>query len=83
MTSVKSLVEMQTGQSGVVTDVRGGGGMRRRLDAMGIRLGARLTKTSDSYLRGPVTVRTGNSQLALGFGMAAKVLLACEQEYPA
>ena len=77
MTIIKSLVDMDTGRSGVVTDVRGGAGLRRRLDAMGIRLGAQLTKTSGSYLRGPVTVRTGNSQLALGFGMAGKIILAC------
>ena len=82
MVIVRSLVEMDTGQSGVVREVRGGGGLRRRLDAMGIRLGVQLTKTSGSYLRGPVTVRTGNSQLALGFGMASKVILACGGEEP-
>jgi len=82
-TVVKSLVEMDTGESGLVTDVRGGGGFRRRLDAMGIRLGVRLTKTSGHYLRGPVTVRTGNSEIALGFGMAGRVLLTCGKEGPA
>jgi Fe2+ transport system protein FeoA len=79
---VRSLVEIDTGQSGTVTEVRGGGGLRRRLDAMGIRLGTQLTKTSGSYLRGPVTVRTGNAQLALGFGMASRVFVSLEGEGP-
>ena len=83
MTIVKNLIEIDTGQSGKVAEVRGGDGLRRRLDAMGIRLGTQLTKTSGSYLRGPVTVRTGNSQLALGFGMASRVFVAHDGEDPA
>lgn len=47
---------------------------------MGIRPGVRLAKTSGPYLRGPVTVRVGNAQLALGFGMAGKVVVETEEE---
>jgi ferrous iron transport protein A len=70
---------MGTGQAGVVAEIRGGMGMTRRLDAMGIRPGARVVKTSGPFLRGPVTVRVGNAQLALGFGMAGRVFVETEQ----
>jgi Fe2+ transport system protein FeoA len=30
-------------------------------------------------MRGPVTVRVGNSQVAIGFGMANKILVEPEQ----
>ena len=76
----RSLVEMGMGQKGVVAEVRGGHGLKRRLDAMGIRRGVRLAKTSGPYLRGPVTVRVGNAQMALGFGMASRVFVETEEE---
>jgi Fe2+ transport system protein FeoA len=30
-------------------------------------------------MRGPVTIRIGNSQVAIGFGMANKILVELEQ----
>jgi len=47
----------------------------RRLNAMGIRPGGRITKVSSMFMRGPVTVRVGQTQLALGFGMARRILV--------
>ena len=80
MKASKSLVDLGVGQEGVVAEVHGGFGLKRRLDAIGIRPGVRLAKTSGPYLRGPVTVRVGNAQLALGFGMAGKVIVETEEE---
>jgi ferrous iron transport protein A len=65
-------------QEGVVVQVLGGLGVTRRLDVLGIKPGARLKVTSRSPLRGPVTVRIGNAQIALGFGMASKIVLEVE-----
>ena len=76
----RTLVGMGTGQEGVVAEIQAGLGLTRRLDAMGIRPGARLVKTSGPFLRGPVTVRVGNAQVALGFGMASRVLVEIEEE---
>ena len=64
----------------MVVDIQAGFGLIRRLDALGIRPGKALVKTSGSYMRGPVTVRLGNAQIALGFGMASKVILDVEAE---
>ena len=70
-----SLGKMQAGQSGVVAEIDGGQRLRKRLDAMGIRPGKRITKISSMMLRGAVTLQVGNSQVAIGFGMANKILV--------
>jgi ferrous iron transport protein A len=80
MSSKKSLSAMRGNQAGVVAEIRSGFGLVRRLDVMGIRPGTRLEVTSRSPLRGPVTVRVGNAQIALGFGMAGKIIVeTCEE----
>ena len=69
------LTKMQTGQTGKVTRVHGGHGFRRRLEAMGIRPGMRVTKVSGQIMRGPIIVKIGQSQIAIGFGMAHRVFV--------
>ena len=51
-----SLVELDSGSSGVVVAVAGGRGATSRLEAMGIRPGVRLTKMSGLALKGPLKV---------------------------
>jgi len=46
-----------------------------KLDALGIRVGKEVTKISAQWMRGPVLLRQNNTQAALGFGMASKVLV--------
>lgn len=67
-----TIAKMETGQSGRVIEVSGGRGMQR-VEAMGLRPGKRVTKISGIFGRGPITVKLGTTQLALGFGMAQKV----------
>jgi len=67
------------GESGVVVDIQGGYGLIRRLESLGIRVGKKVTKVSSQFMRGPVTVRIDNYQVALGFGMARKVLVEIEK----
>lgn len=52
----------------------------RRLNAMGIRPGKQITKVSSMFMRGPVTIQVDNAQLALGFGMARRILVELEDE---
>lgn len=73
-----ALSEMRPGQGGVVRQFLGGRGVRQRLVAMGIRPGCEIVKTSGPFMGGPVTVRIGNAQIALGFGVAGKVLVEVE-----
>jgi ferrous iron transport protein A len=70
-----TLARMQAGQSGVVLQILSGHGMTERLGALGIRPGLRVTKVNSSFMRGPVTVRFGNTQVAVGFGMASRIVM--------
>jgi ferrous iron transport protein A len=69
---------MKSKQIGRVREIDGGFGLLSRLESMGIRPGTELRVVNSSFLRGPVTVRTGNSQIALGHGMARKILMEKE-----
>jgi ferrous iron transport protein A len=73
------LTQLEEGQSGVVTGIQGGHGLIRRLESLGIRVGKKVTKVSSQFMRGPITVRIDNSQVALGFGMARKILVEIEK----
>ncbi len=70
-----SLIQMKQGQKGRIAEIQGGHDLANRLDTMGLRIGSSLTKISHSFLRGPVTVNVGATQLSLGFGMALKVIV--------
>jgi ferrous iron transport protein A len=66
---------MRSGQSGKVVEIQGGDHLANRLNSLGIRPGKRITKVSSMILRGPVTVQVDRSQVAIGFGMAGKILV--------
>jgi len=72
---VKSLSDLKPGQSGIVVHIEGGHGLVNRLNALGIRPGKKITKVSSMLMRGPVTIQLDSAQVAIGFGMANKIIL--------
>ena len=70
-----TLARMRSRQSGVIVKIEGGHGLINRLGALGIRPGKRVTKVSSMLMRGPVTVQVGSGQLAIGFGMASRIIV--------
>jgi ferrous iron transport protein A len=70
-----TLGQMEAGQTGTVIQILGGRGLTRRLEALGIRAGKKITKISSMLFRGPVTLRVDQTQAAIGFGMANKILV--------
>jgi ferrous iron transport protein A len=77
-----TLAEMRTGQTGTVVGVMGGHGLIRRLDALGIRPGRKVTKLSSTLFRGPIILRVDNTQVAVGFGMARKIIVEVDKYLP-
>ena len=77
-----TLAEMKTGQTGTVVEVLGGHGLIRRLDALGIRPGRKVTKLSSTLFRGPVMVRVNSTQVAVGFGMARRIMVEADKYLP-
>ena len=72
---VLNLTELKSGQAGIVIDMQGGAGFIRRLESMGIRPGKKITKISAQFWRGPQIVKVNNLQIAIGFGMARRILI--------
>lgn len=75
-----TLVQMNTGQKGRVIGVTGGHGLVARLAALGVRPGKQITKVSSVFLRGPVTAQVDHTQIAIGFGMARRILVELEEK---
>ena len=75
-----SLVQMRPGQKGRIVEINGGFGLARKLDALGIRTGKEIKKISEQLMRGPVLLQQNQTQAAVGFGMASKVLVEITEE---
>ncbi|MGQ9662226.1 MAG: FeoA family protein [Kiritimatiellia bacterium] len=70
-----SLAKMEGGTAGTVVAIEGGHCFVHRLAALGIIPGRRIKKISAMILRGPVTVQVNQAQVAIGYGMARKVMV--------
>ena len=69
------LTEMYAGQSGKVVGIEGGRNVLNRLNSLNIRAGKDIKKISSMLMRGPVTVEVGNSRVAIGYGMAKRIMV--------
>ncbi|UCD09341.1 MAG: ferrous iron transport protein A [Dehalococcoidales bacterium] len=67
--------KMKPGQTGKIIEIQGGQGLTTRLSALGIIPGRNIVKISDMLMRGPVTVKIGSTQVAIGYGMADKIIV--------
>ena len=70
-----SLADLESGRTGIVIRVYGGWGIQRRLQALGIRPGATVTKVSAPFRPGAIVVAAGGGQAAIGYGVARKVIV--------
>lgn len=75
VTVILSIAQMQALQGGRIVACEGGHGFIRRLDAMGIRPGVPIEKIVAQPFRGPSVVRVCGTQVAIGFGMAQRILV--------
>jgi len=73
------LSHMRPGQSGMIAEIQGGFGLINRLNGLGILPGKRVRKVSAMIARGPVTIEVDRVQVAIGFGMAKRIIVALDQ----
>lgn len=71
---MKPLGFLAPGEAGVIKEVAGGIGISERLRGMGVTKGKALRMIQNNAC-GPVIVALGETRLALGRGMAQKVLV--------
>jgi len=72
------LNEIPVNQPAVVAAIQGGRELHGRLKALNIRPGVTITKISGAEGRGPTIIRNGQTQTALGCGIARKILVDVE-----
>lgn len=70
------LTEVKCGDTVTVVQIIGGNGVASRLQALGIQCGRQITKVSNTFNHGPIVIRNGQTQAALGRGICTKIL--CE-----
>ena len=75
MKELKNLIQIPQGSKAIVKAIRGGHGLIQKLQAIGIREGKEIEKVSTGIAHGPVVLRCGNTEVAIGFGMARKVFI--------
>ncbi len=69
------LTEMEANETGKVIEMHGGHGMVGNLEKMGIRIGTEIKKKNQQLMRGPMMVQVGNTQVAIGYGMAKRIII--------
>ena len=75
MGDIKTLIQIPQGEKAVIQSITGGYALIQKLHALGIREGKEIKKVSSGIARGPVVLRCGNTEVAIGFGMAQKVIV--------
>jgi ferrous iron transport protein A len=70
-----SLAQMKENQKGKVVEISGGSAIKDRMMNMGLYPGREIIKLSHFALRGPVTIKLGHSVVALGHGIASKIVI--------
>ncbi|MBU1726431.1 MAG: FeoA domain-containing protein [Candidatus Omnitrophica bacterium] len=73
-----SLAHLKADHKGRVIEILGGGNIHKRLMSMGIFEGKEISKLSHIGLRGPVVFKVGRSILAVGHGVAEKIIVETE-----
>lgn len=72
---IVNLTEVKAGNAVKVVRVSGGLGIRQRLSCLGIHPGDDLFLQKSGFLHGPVLINIHGNQVALGRGIAAKILV--------
>jgi ferrous iron transport protein A len=72
---VIDITKMKQGESATVVEIRGGRGLLQKLDSLGIMPGSKIVKLSAQIMRGPINIRVGNSRIAIGYGIARKIIV--------
>ncbi|MDD3625770.1 MAG: FeoA family protein [bacterium] len=75
MKSAQSLTLASGGVPVMIVEIMGGCNFQTKLESLGIRKGITITKLTSQFGKGPITIRVGKTEVALGFGMAEKIIV--------
>ncbi|MFH1847019.1 MAG: FeoA family protein [Candidatus Omnitrophota bacterium] len=69
------LTKVKAKNTVLIKKINGGSGIQKRLESLGIRPGKKVKLISSHFLRGPVTIMIGRARVAIGHGMAQKIIV--------
>ena len=72
------LSELRPGQKARIITVRGGRGFRERFSGMGLHIGSEIDVLQSNGSNGMILIKTGDTRLMIGHGMAHKIFLRLE-----
>ena len=70
-----SLLQIKENEKVKILEILGGSNLEKRLMSMGVYKNKELIKVSHIGLKGPVVIKVGRTILALGHGVAAKIIV--------
>ncbi|OGS44913.1 MAG: hypothetical protein A2539_04355 [Elusimicrobia bacterium RIFOXYD2_FULL_34_15] len=70
--SLPNLAENKTAK---VIKIEGGHGIQKKLETLGIRNDVKIKKMSSSAYSGPIIVNVGQTKIAIGKGIANKIIV--------
>jgi ferrous iron transport protein A len=75
-----TLTELKTGETGLIEDITGSLGLKKRFESLNLREGKYIRKISSAPFHGPIVVEVGGCKIAIGRGMASKIMVEVANE---
>ena len=72
---LKTIHDLKDGEAAKIKNIFGGRHFINKAESLGIREGVQITKVSSQMMHGPVTVKVGQAQIAIGHRMAKKIII--------
>jgi Fe2+ transport system protein FeoA len=80
MIKMITLTDLKTGQNGIIEGINGGLNLKNRLESLNLREGKSIRKISSAPFHGPIVIEVGGCKIAIGRGMASKILVEVSNE---
>ena len=75
-----TLTELKSGEKGIIEGIDGGISLKKRFESLNLREGKHVRKISSAPFHGPIVVEVGGCKIAIGRGMASKILVEVAHE---
>ena len=72
---IRNLIGLKVGEKGRILEIRGGRRVSQRLNDLGLTIGTIVTIKGEAPFAGPIRLLVRGSNLALGRGVAAKIVV--------
>ncbi|MBT3756355.1 MAG: ferrous iron transport protein A [Candidatus Cloacimonetes bacterium] len=73
--NLKTIHNVKDGETAKIKEVIGRIHFISKAESLGIRVGVQITKVSSQMMHGPITIKVGQSQIAIGHRMANKIII--------